>query len=43
MFAREIIHEVSARGFGYLLLRVTEIFDGLAESRDVDGRESFDV
>src|SRR5262245_4847893 len=43
MFAREIIHEVSARGFGYLLLRVTEIFNGLAESRDVYGRERFDV
>jgi hypothetical protein len=43
MFAREIIPEVSARGFGYLLLRVAEILDGLAEGRDVDRGERFDV
>jgi hypothetical protein len=43
VFAREIIPEVSASGLGYLRLRVAEIFDGLAESRDVNGRERFDV
>src|SRR5262245_45418255 len=41
--ARKIIPEVSTRGLGYLLLRVAEIFDGLAESRNVDRHERFDV
>ena len=43
VLAGEIIPEVSARGLGYLFLRVAEIFDSFAESRDVNGRERFDV